>query len=166
MKTKLTFVLIMIFGIINTGCSQGEAKVEEGNIDLIHDEFPESQAEIKEVLDGIFKSIQEKDADKLISYHIYGPKFTEFRDGAPRFGSEGNEKYERGFVEGFSEFNYELEDLKVDVFGDVALATFHADFRPIIGGDTVQIWQQVTLVFVKTNNTWKITHEHISPLNK
>jgi hypothetical protein len=44
-------------------------------------------------LDGIFKSIQDKDADKLIAYRVYGPKFTEFRDAAPRFNSEENEEF-------------------------------------------------------------------------
>ena len=125
-----------------------------------------AQVEIKEVLDGIFKSIQDKDADKLISYHVYGPKFTEFSNGEPRFGSEVNEQNERGFVGAISGFDYELGDLKIDVFGDVALVTFHADFRPKMGEDIMQIWAQITLVFVKTDNTWKITHEHSSPLNK
>ena len=164
----MIFTLIMIFGIVITGCKQKEEKVEieEVKIDIVNDEFPESQAEIKEVLNGIFKSIQDKDADKLISYHVYGPKFTEFRDGAPRFGSKGNEEYERGFVGAISDFDYDLGDLKIDVFGEVALATFHADFRPTIGEDKLQIWGQVTLVFVKIENTWKITHEHFSPLNK
>ena len=168
MKTKMIFTLIVIFGIVITGCKQKEekAEIDEVKIDIINDEFPESQAEIKEVLNGIFKSIQDKDADKLISYHVYGPKFTEFRDGAPRFGSEGNEQFERGFVGAISDFDYELGDLKINVFGDVALATFHADFRPTIEENQMQIWGQVTLVFVKTDNTWKITHEHFSPLIK
>ncbi|MDZ7692774.1 MAG: nuclear transport factor 2 family protein [Balneolaceae bacterium] len=56
-------------------------------------------------------------------------------------------------------------DLKIDVFGDVAVVTFHADFRPTIGDEIVQIWESTTLVFVKVDGAWKITHEHHSPLN-
>ncbi|MBA2500787.1 MAG: nuclear transport factor 2 family protein [Chitinophagaceae bacterium] len=42
--------------------------------------------------------------------------------------------------------------------------TFHADFRPNIGGHISQIRSGVTLIFVRVDNKWKITHEHFSPL--
>ncbi|MCH8169641.1 MAG: nuclear transport factor 2 family protein [Bacteroidetes bacterium] len=161
MKTKLTLALIMIFGILITGCKQNEQK-----IDIVNNEFPEQKAELQKVIDGIFKSFQDKDADKLISYHIYGPKFTEFRNDAPRFGSKENEEYERGFVGAISAFDYNLGNLKIDVFGDVAIVTFVADFRPTIANKVHQIWANVTLVFVKVNDTWKITHEHFSQFEK
>lgn len=164
MKIKFTFLIILSTFIIQS-CDDDKQTADK-TYDLINDEFPEAQAEVRGVLDGIFKSIQNKDADELISNHIYGAKFTEFRDSEARTGSTENEQYERGFVGAISAFEYELEDLKVDVFGDVALATFHADFRPTIGADQLQIWGSVTLVFVRVDDTWKITHEHFSPLNK
>jgi ketosteroid isomerase-like protein len=166
METKWALLATIIIGIIISGCGRDEgSKVEKGEIDIITYQFPEAQAEIKVVLDGIFKSIQDKDADKLISNHIYGPKFTEFRDSEQRTGSAENEQYERGFVGAISGFEYALDDLMINVFGEVSVVTFHADFRPVIGADTVQIHGQVTLIFVKTDDTWKITHEHFSPLN-
>ena len=167
MKTKSIIALFILFVILTAGC-KGEGQItgiEGAKSDIISDEFPASQAEIKAVLNGIFKSIQDKNADKLISYHVYGPKFTEFRDSAPRFSSAGNEEYERGFVAAISSFEYNLNDLKIDVFGDVAIVTFHADFRPVIEGNTIQIHGGVTLIFVRTESGWKITHEHFSPLN-
>ncbi|MCH7770779.1 MAG: nuclear transport factor 2 family protein [Bacteroidetes bacterium] len=158
MKTRFSFALIMIFGFLFTSCSK--------KVDIVNDEFPQAKVEIKKVLDGIFKSFQDKDADKLISYHVYGPKFTEFRNDAPRFGSKENEEYERGFVGAISAFDYNLGDLKIDVFGDVAVVTFEADFRPTIKEQVHQIWANVNLVFVKYNGTWKITHEHFSQFEK
>jgi len=163
MKTKLTLTLMVIFGLLFAGC---EKKEQNSKTDIVNNEFPESKTEIKKELDGIFKSFQDKDADKLISYHVYGPKFTEFRNDAPRFGSKGNEEYERGFVGAISAFDYNLGDLKIDVFGDVAVVTFEADFRPTMQGQVQQIWANVTLIFVKVNNTWKITHEHFSQFEK
>ncbi len=167
MKTKLTFLAVIIFSFIFTACDNNddEFPVELKEFDIIENEFPESKAEIQTVLDGIFKSIHEGDANKLISYHVYGPKFTEFRDSQQRFDSAGNEAYEREFVGAISGFEYKLNDLKINVFGDVAVVTFHADFRPTIGGDVHQIWGSTTLVFVKVEEEWKITHEHHSPLN-
>lgn len=140
-------------------------KLKSKKVDLIADQFQESQQEIQTVLDNIFKAINDDDADKLISYHIYSPKFTEFRDSERRFNSQENEDYERGLVGAVSNFDYNLGDLKINVFGDAAVVTFHADFRPTIGDDVVQIWGSTTLVFVKVNGEWKITHEHHSPLN-
>jgi ketosteroid isomerase-like protein len=167
MKNKIHFLLLTTFLFIIYGCDKGKTEVvpTQTPTDLINNQFPESQAEIQSVLDGIFKSIQDGDADKLISYHIYGPKFTEFRDSERRFNSADNEQYERGFVGAISGFDYELGDLKINVFGDLAVVTFHADFRPTIGEDVPQIWGSTTLVFVKVDNEWKITHEHHSPLN-
>lgn len=157
--TKTYAIIIVVFILF------GSSSIAR-DIDILNNEFPEDKAEIQEALDGIFKSIQDKDADKLISYHIYGPKFTEFRNDGPRFGSEGNEEYERGFVGAISAFDYNLGGLKIDVFGEVAIVTFEADFRPTIENQIHQIWANVTLVFVKVNNTWKITHEHFTQFEK
>ncbi len=165
MKTKMIFIAIIFFSILLSACSEDETVIaEQEKVDLINNMFPESQAEIQTVLDGIFKSVDEGDADKLISYHIYGPKFTEFRDSQFRFNSADNEAYERGLVGAISGFDYSLDDLKIDVFGGVAVVTFHADFRPTIAGEVHQIWESTTLVFVKVDDEWKITHEHHSPL--
>lgn len=167
MTHKLTGLLVLI-SIFLMGFQSKEHKTEadKQKVDIVKDEFPEAKKEIMQTLDGIFKSIQEKDADKLISYHVYGPKFTEFRDAAPRFNSAENEEFERGFVGAISAFDYELVDLKINVFGEVAVVTFLNDFRPTMDGNVVQLWGQVTLVFVKTKGEWKITHEHHSALNR
>lgn len=168
MKTKLTAILIVILGCLFTNCKENKQNenIAEVKIDIINDDFPKAKAEIKTVLDDIFKCFQDNEADRLIAHHIYGPKFTEFRNDSPRFGSEENEEYERGFVGAISAFDYNLGDLKIDVFGDVAVATFEADFRPTMGEQVPQIWANVTLVFVKVNDTWKITHEHFSQFEK
>jgi ketosteroid isomerase-like protein len=167
MQTKLIITLFLALNMFFAGCEENEQVTGNGeeNNDIINNEFPESQSEIQEVLNGIFQSIQNKDADKLISYHVYGPKFTEFRDSEPRTGPGANEEYERGLIAAISSFEYDLNDLKIDVFGQVAVVTFHADFRPVIEGNTIQIHGGVTLIFVNTDIGWKITHEHFSPLN-
>ena len=166
MKTKLTFALIMILGILNTGCKQ-KVEIEEVKIDLINDEFTESKTEIAQVMDTIWQCIAEKNIEKLISYHAYGPKFTEFQDGERRTGSKENEAFERSFFPSFTGINkWEANDLKIDVFGDVALATFHTDFQPIIESDTLRVTAQFGLLFIKTEEGWKITHEHSSPLSE
>lgn len=167
MMSKLNLLITLALVYIVAGCDLNAAnnKCDDPTLDIVENPFQESQDEIQTVLDGIFEAIQDQDADKLISYHAYGEKFTEFRDSEPRYNSEDNEEFERGFVGAISNFDYNLGDLKIAVYGDVAVVTFHADFRPTIGEDVLQIWESTTLIFVNTINGWKITHEHHSPLN-
>ena len=161
--TNTLYIVILLFiGFAQANAQNSVATTNHG--ELITNDYPESKAEIKTVLDGIFKSIQDRDIDKLLDYHAYGPKFTDFRDGKKRTGSQGNEDHERGLVDAISGFDYDMEDLLINVFGDVAVVTFHANFRPVIEGEKMQMLGQLTLVFVDTPDSWKITHEHFSPL--
>tara|TARA_R110002012_G_scaffold312603_1_gene523504 strand:- start:5326 stop:5802 length:477 start_codon:yes stop_codon:yes gene_type:complete len=155
MKNILFSISVLIFSL-----SHGQYK---GNI--ITDEFPSAKAEVKAVLDGIEQSIRDNNMDKLISYHAYGPKFTEFKNGEERTGSLENEEFERGFLGSFTKVEkWELDDLKIAVYGDVANVTFHADFVPYIKEEKLHMTGQFTLLFVKTSKGWKIVHEHMSPL--
>lgn len=159
----LTGILLFLFSSCEKGYSEETSKVETA--DLISGDFSKSESEIKKTMTAIMQSIQEKDADKLISFHAYGPKFTEFKDGKARTGSAENEEYERGLVDAISTFDYDLNDLKIDVLGnDVGKVTFHGDFRPTIDGQMQQILSQATLIFVRVGKEWKIIHEHLSPL--
>ncbi len=169
MKTKLTFALIMIFGIIVSGCKQKEQKVEveEVKIDLINDQFPEAKQEVMETFGAIAQSIKDGDMDKLISFHAYSPKFTEFKNGEPRNGGEANEAHERSVFGSVTEVvKFDAKDLHIAVYGDVAILTFHSDFHLKFGEDLVVVNDQITLSFVNTKDGWKMVHEHHSPLNK
>ena len=167
MKTKLTLIMIILFGLLFTSCKKEEAlKEKEVTIDLVNDEFPEAQQEVLETFQAIAQSIIDGDMDKLISFHAYGAKFTEFKDGAPRNGGEDNEEYERGLFGSVTEVvAFNAEDLKIAVYGDVANLTFHSDFQLKFGEDLVVVNNQITLLFVKTDDGWKLVHEHHSPLN-
>lgn len=169
MKTKMIFALITIFGIIITGCKQEEKKVEvkEVKIDLINDEFPEGKQEVIKTWDAIVQSIKDGDMDKLIAFHAYGPKFTEFKNGAPRNGSKANEEFERNTFSAVTEIvKFDAKDMQVAMYGDVANVTFHSDFHLKFGEDLVVVNDQISLLFVKTDNGWKIVSEHHSPLKK
>jgi ketosteroid isomerase-like protein len=157
MKTRFTFTLVAILGLLFSGC--------QAQVDLINDEFPEAEQEVMETFGAIAQSIKDGDMDKLISFHAYGPKFTEFKDGAPRNGDEANEVYERHLFGSVSEVvKFDAKDLKIAVYGDVANLTFHSDFQLMFGTDLVTVNDQITLLFVRTNDGWKMVHEHHSPL--
>lgn len=129
--------------------------------------FPQAEQEVLATWEAIVQSVKEGDLDKLISFHAYGPKFTEFINGEPRNGSEVNEAFERGVFGPATEV-IKLEALDIEIavyYGNVANMTFHSNFHLKFGEDLVVVREQTSLLFVKTNGEWKIVHEHHSPLN-
>ena len=175
MKTKRPLALLLIFGILVIGCNEKEkakeqeqiVAVEEIKIDLVNDEFPEAKKEIIETFGAIAQSLKDGDMDKLISFHAYSPKFTEFKNGEPRNGAEANETYEREVFGGVTEVvKFDAKDMQIAVYGDVANVTFHSDFQLKFGEDLVVVNDQISLLFVKTDKGWKIVSEHHSPLKK
>ena len=136
-------------------------------VDLINDEFPEEKQEVMETFGAIAQSIKDGDMDKLISFHAYSPKFTEFKNGEPRNGGAANEAHERSVFGSVTEVvKFDAKDLKIAVYGQVANLTFHSDFQLKFGDDLVTVNDQITLLFVKTSDGWKMVHEHHSPLNQ
>ena len=159
MKTRLTLASIILLGFFLTNCIAQR--------DLVHAEFPKAEQEVMETFGAIAQSIKDGDMDKLISFHAYGPKFTEFKNGEPRNGDIANEEHERTVFGSVTKVvKFDAKDLKIAVYGDVANLTFHSDFVLEFGEDTVTVNDQITLLFVKTKKGWKMVHEHHSPLNK
>jgi ketosteroid isomerase-like protein len=166
MKQILIYLIVIVTGLIFGGCNDDPVS-NEGKTDLITNDFPEAEAEVMQTFVDIAQSIKDGDIDKLISFHAYGPKFTEFKDGAPRNGGEANEAYERNLFGSVTEVvKFDAKDLKIAVYGDVANLTFHSDFQLKFGEDLVVVNDQITLLFVKTNDGWKMVHEHHSPLKQ
>ncbi len=165
MKTKLRFLAVLIIsGIVLTGFTNS-FEDQEMKTDLINDEFPEAKKEVMETFGAIAQSIKDGDTDKLISFHAYGPKFTEFKNGEPRNGDVANEAHERNVFGSVTEVvKFDAKDLKIAVYGEVANLTFHSDFHLKFGEDLVVVNDQITLLFVNTPDGWKMVHEHHSPL--
>ena len=65
-----------------------------------------------------------------------------------------------------SDANFELEDIKVDAFGDVAVTTFYNSYSFIKNEKKAQGNGRVTLVLLKTEEGWKIIHEHSASFNQ
>ena len=166
-------IICLVLLYINCGNKESNKKeialakteIEEAKIDVINNEFPEAKQEVMNTFGAIAQSIKDGDLDKLISFHAYSPKFTEFKNGDPRNGSEANETHERNVFGAVTEVvKFDAKDLQIAVYGDVANVTFHSDFHLMFGTDLVVVNDQITLLFVRTNDGWKMVHEHHSPL--
>lgn len=163
MKSIITLLCILLLGTFTISCT---AQSNNTPIDLINNEFPEAKQEVMETFGAIAQSIKDKDLDKLISFHAYGAKFTEFKNGELRNGDVANEAHERNVFGSVTEvLKFDANDLQIAVYGDVANLTFHSDFHLKFGEDVVVVNDQITLLFVKTKDGWKMVHEHHSPLN-
>jgi len=148
---------------------------------VINQAYPQAKAEVLATFGAIAESIilgagHGKDGpymDQLISFHAYGPKFTEFNNGA-LWNSAQNEAYERTLFgvwlepwnDSVNKFEPVPKTLEVAVYcGNVANLTFISNFVLTFVGDAepTTINNLITLLFVKTKDGWKMVHEHHSP---
>jgi ketosteroid isomerase-like protein len=134
-------------------------------LDIISDSFEAEQEQVEATLDGIMDAVQRKDFARLAAYHLYSPKFTKFDDFDPldRQDAATAQHSEEEGLGGVENFHYRLDDLKIDVFGSVAVATFIFDYGFDAGGEAMSVRARSTMVFVNDHQTWKIAHEHFSP---
>lgn len=133
---------------------------------VIKETYPEEQAKVEKRIQEIMSAAQNKDVDRLESYHLFGPKFSKFDDFEPleRQDAETTRKLEREAITGVKEFAPSVNDLKVDVFGPVAVASFVFEYGIVTNDDEeLSVKARSTMVFAKDGSEWKIVHEHFSP---
>ena len=104
---------------------------------------------------------------ELKSAHFQSPKFSKF---GPRIASRQDvDQTNRSETEHFQqikETKLVIEDLKIDIFDQVGIATYYNNFSFIKNNNIVQGIGRVTLVFLRTEDGWEIIHEHSSPFNE
>lgn len=128
-------------------------------------DLPEARVKIERRLQEVFAAAESKDFDRLESYHLYGPKFSRFSgSSAARQDAATTRRIEHDGLASLQGLKMRAEALKVDVFADVGIATFILDYSFEAGGATVAKKDRTTMVFVKVDGEWKITHEHLSPI--
>ena len=129
--------------------------------DLIHNPFPEEQVEIRKVIDSIVKDAETANIAGLQAIHLNSEKFTKF--GPRHFHRQdvkGTNQSEAAHFGSISNFKQQIRGLKIDVFGDIAIATYYPQVSFIKDGTKVKAEGRQTLVFLKTEVGWKIVHEH------
>jgi hypothetical protein len=133
---------------------------------ILTEPYPSEQLEVERRLEDIMSAARRQAIDELESYHAFGPKFTKFDDFEPleRQDGETTRRLEREAILGVMEFDPRLVDLKVDVFGPVAVTTFVMDY--VVVDDEAErhsFRARATMVLAKDDSGWLIVHEHFSP---
>lgn len=132
--------------------------------DLINDKFPEAQDEIRKVIKSIVKDAETANIEGLKATHLVNEKFTKF--GPRSFDRQdvtSNNNSEETFFGSITHYKQEIKDLKIDVFDDIAIATYYPYVSFVQDGEAKSGSGRQTLVLLKTENGWKIIHEHGTP---
>jgi len=110
------------------------------------------------------KDAQDANIEGLKAAHLTSDKFTKF--GPRKFERQdvaSTNKSEEAFFSSILNYKQEVKDLKIDVFGDIGIATYYPHVSFLQDGEEIKGSGRQTLVFLKTTNGWKIVHEHGTP---
>src|SRR2546423_9995134 len=99
MKRRTVLIMVLISGLGTLSCRTSRT-------DILHEDFPLEQKRVEKLLDEIYQTAQRKDFERLVSYHLYGPKFTEFKNGESRHDAVEGAKKEREGLSAISDFKY------------------------------------------------------------
>ena len=122
---------------------------------------PDSHAEIRAAVMSIKADIESSNIEGLQAAHLESEKYTKFgpRSFERQDVASANES-EAAFFSSISNAKYEVRDLKINVFGDVGIATYYPEVSFVRDGDDVGVSGRQTFVFVNTESGWKLVHEH------
>ena len=129
--------------------------------DPVNDEFPEAQAELRQVVSAIADDAMAADIEGLQGLHLNSPKFSKFGPRSfERQDVAGANASEAAYFGSISGLTYEIEDLKIDVFGDIGIATYYPHTTFVRDGQQREVRGRQTFVLLRTDAGWKIVHEH------
>lgn len=161
MATRMAVALVGLATLQMLGCASTTTAPSEW--DLAHHAYPEAQEELREILATIIRDAQTGNAVGLREGHLKSDKFTKFGGRKhKRLDFEQTVAGETANITTGQEYTYDVDDLKIDVFGKVAIMTFHGHVTRMVDDELVEYTFRQTLAFLDTSDGWKIIHEHQS----
>jgi ketosteroid isomerase-like protein len=130
----------------------------------------QAKREVEMTIHAFFEAGKNKDLTTLMDFHAPGKLFSKFDENPPytRQASEEAYVYEQAAFANISDYEYKVEDLRVDLVGDAAVATFYLTFKGMFVNDysfegmTVGSRARVTMVLARFGGSWRFVHEHFS----
>jgi ketosteroid isomerase-like protein len=118
---------------------------------------------IKNVIIKRLDGIKNKDENAVRSI-IDAGRYSKFDDWPPysRQDADTALKNEFGAFQVLSNYNYDFTNFKVDVIGDVAIATFQLHYTGEMSKRPFEVNSRITTILLKQDAEWKIIHEHYS----
>lgn len=129
-----------------------------------------TREEVAATIRRFLEAGKEKELTTLGEFHAPSSLFSKFDESQPytRQDEEQAFVYEQAFFANVSDYEYKIDDLRIDVVGGVAIATFYLAFTGVFvnnyafEGKTVGSRSRVTMVLAKFGDAWKMVHEHFS----
>jgi ketosteroid isomerase-like protein len=126
--------------------------------------------EVESVIRAFFEAGKNKDLAALADFHSSRDAFTKFDENPPytRQNSEEAFIHEQAAFANISDYNYAIDGLRIDLLGDVAVATFYLTYSGMFvndysfEGSPIRSRTRVTVVLSRTPNKWRVVHEHFS----
>jgi ketosteroid isomerase-like protein len=126
--------------------------------------------DVETVIRQFFEAGKNKDLTALASFHSSADSFTKFDENPPYTRQNSDEAfvYEQAAFANISDYNYQVDELRVDLLGDAAVATFYLSYGGIVvndysfEGSPLSGRARVTMVLTRSPGGWKIAHEHFS----
>jgi ketosteroid isomerase-like protein len=126
--------------------------------------------EIEAAIRAFFEAGKNKDLTALADFHAPRDQFTKFDENPPYTRQNSDEAfiYEQAAFANISDYSYSIDELRVDLLGDVAVASFYLGYSGMFvndysfEGSPVRARTRATMVLVRTPKGWKTVHEHFS----
>ena len=153
-------LILSLVALLAAGCASAPKAQAPANLNSAQ---AAEQTQIQTRLTDIFDAAAKKDFARLDSYHLYGPKFTKFATESPdrQDAAAAREGEHRGLA-AVSGMKVHVDNLKIDVFQNVGVATFLFRYSFNVGTESVEREAKGTIVLVNDLGSWKIVHEHFS----
>ena len=162
---SIRFGTVVAFALIGLASCLGSPPTEpEEAREILREEFPEAQAAVRAALLELTEHARRHDGDGQRSAHLDSPKFSRFGGGGlARQDFEETVAEEIAAFSKLYDLSTEFPEMRVDVFGEVAILTSLVSFSATDeSGKPVEAGARLTLVYVDTPDGWKIVHEHVS----
>lgn len=101
----------------------------------------------------------------LIASTVKTELYTKFDDWTPKLqvGQEALTE-EEAALKVLTEYNYQLSNLRIELQGEYAWASFYLNYEGVIRSNRFNIQSRVSIILLKENEDWRIVHEHFSTM--
>jgi len=133
-------------------------------------QLDQARKEVAALITAYFEIGKEKDISNLSKFFAPSRYFSKFDESQPFTRQDVDDAfmYEQARFANISDYEYKIDDLRIDVIGFVAIATFYLSYKGVFvndysfEGSTVGGRSRVTMVVAKFGEEWKIVHHHAS----
>jgi ketosteroid isomerase-like protein len=130
----------------------------------MEDAMDSIQSEVRALFESQFEAIRTKDIDRLMSF--YSADVVYF-DVVPPLRYVGSAALRSRFLEWFDGYKgamgMEMRDVNISASGDIAVAHWLSRASGTLkNGQEVGSWVRATSCCQRSNQSWLMTHEHIS----